>query len=76
MEALLFTLGVVVVMVLVLALLARSWPRTSGLGGYRAGRGAGHDAGASSTDAGAEAGGVQEDDDARWQWHDRDEGAP
>ena len=44
MEALLLTLGVILLMVGTLVLLARTWPRSSRLGGFRAGRGAGHEA--------------------------------
>jgi hypothetical protein len=71
MEALLLTLGVVLLMVGTLVLLSRSWPRSSRLGGFRAGRGAGHDAG-SGPDPDA---GVPEDDDAHWRWSDPDPGA-
>ena len=73
MEALLLTLGVVLLMVGTLVLLSRTWPRSSRLGGFRAGRGAGHGAEGGS-DPGAA---VPEDDDARWQWPDaNDGGAP
>ena len=48
MEALLLTLGVVLLMVGTLVLLSRTWPRSSRLGGFRAGRGAGHEAGGDS----------------------------
>ena len=66
MEALLLTLGVILLMVGTLVLLARTWPRSSRLGGFRAGRGAGREAeGGSDTDAT-----VPEDDDAHWRWSD------
>ncbi len=85
MDALLLTVGVIGLMVLALVVLGRTWPRSSGLGGYRAGRGAGHAAGGAGSDAGAghaaggagsDAGagtaepGAPEDDDARWSWPD------
>lgn len=76
MEALLLTLGVVLLMVGTLVLLSRTWPRSSRLGGFRAGRGAGHEAGGGSEPGGgsdADAT-VPEDDDARWQWPDADGG--
>ena len=64
MEALLLTLGVVLLMVGTLVLLSRTWPRSSRLGGFRAGRGAGHEAGAGSDPDAT----VPEDDDAHWRW--------
>jgi hypothetical protein len=74
MEALLLTLGVVLLMVGTLVLLSRTWPRSSRLGGFRAGRGAGHEAG-HGTEGGSDPGAaVPEDDDARWHWPDADEG--
>ena len=61
MEALLFTLGLVVVMSGALILLARSWPRSSRLTGYRI------KAGRPQTELPP----VPEDDDAHWRWKDR-----
>jgi len=69
MDALLMTAALIGLMIGALVLLGRTWPRSSRLGGYRAGRGAGHEAG--DGDAGAEAG-VPEDDDAHWRWSDPD----
>jgi hypothetical protein len=66
MEALLMTAALVGLMIGALVLLGRSWPRSSRLGGFRAGRGAGHDS-ASGPDADA---GAHEDDDAHWRWTD------
>ena len=65
-EALLLTVGMVALMVLVLALVARFWPRSSGLGGYRARGGAedGHEPP------------VREDDDTHWNWTDDGSGGP
>jgi len=68
MEALLLTVALVVLMVGTLVLLARTWPRSSRSGGYRAGRGAGRDASGGS-DTGTV---VPEDDDAHWRWTDQD----
>jgi hypothetical protein len=65
MDALLMTAAVIGLMIGALVLLGRTWPRSSRLGGYRAGRGAGHEGGGG--DAGADAG-VPEDDDAHWRW--------
>jgi hypothetical protein len=59
MESLLFTAGLVVVMALALALLARAWVRSSSIGGYRA----------THRLDGIEAGPpVREDDDVHWDW--------
>ena len=68
MEALLFTIALLAVVAGALVVLARSWPRSSRLGGYRAGRGAGRD------EAGGQAGEdhVAEDDDVHWRWRDED----
>ena len=68
MDALLMTAVLIGLMIGALVLLGRTWPRSSRLGGYRAGRGAGHEAGG---DRDADAG-VPEDDDAHWRWSDRD----
>ena len=68
MDALLMTAALIGLMILALVVLGRTWPRSSRLGGYRAGRGAGHETGG---DPGAEAG-VPEDDDAHWRWSDPD----
>jgi hypothetical protein len=65
----LFTAGLIGLMVLALVVLGRTWPRSSRLGGFRAGRGAGHDTSGSPRDADAR--GDQEDDDVRWDWRDR-----
>jgi hypothetical protein len=63
MEALAATLAVVLLMVGALALVARTWPRSSRLGGYRA---RGEDG---STPAEGTPGDVRrEDDDAHWDW--------
>ena len=70
MDALLMTAAVIGLMVGALVLLGRTWPRSSRLGGYRAGRGAGHEAGGKG-DADAA---VPEDDDAHWRWSDKDPG--
>lgn len=70
MDAWLATLAVVGLMVLALVLLARTWPRSSRGGGYRAGRGAGHAAG---SDAAAEPP-APEDDDVHWSWPEDDAG--
>jgi hypothetical protein len=66
MDALLMTAALIGLMILALVVLGRTWPRSSRLGGYRAGRGAGHETGG---DPGADAG-VPEDDDAHWRWTD------
>jgi hypothetical protein len=65
----LFTAGLIATIVAALVALGRTWPRSSGLGGYRAGRGAGH--GESGTAPGTDAHPDQEDDDVRWDWRDR-----
>jgi hypothetical protein len=65
-EALLLTLAMVALMVLVLALVGRFWPRSSGLGGYRAKGGA---------EGGTEPP-VREDDDTRWSWGNDEDGGP
>jgi hypothetical protein len=69
MDALLMTAALVGLMIAALVLLGRTWPRSSRLGGYRAGRGAGHDTGG-GPDAGAPEVGAPEDDDAHWRWTD------
>ena len=48
MDALLMTAALIGLMIGALVLLGRTWPRSSRLGGYRAGRGAGHEAGAAT----------------------------
>ena len=58
MDALLLTLVMVALMVIALAVVARWWPRSSHLGGYRARSGGKGDAEPP----------VREDDDAHWQW--------
>ena len=66
MEAVLATLAVVLLMVGALTLLARSWPRSSRLGGYRAWtRGGSPDRPAQDQERGDA---VREDDDVRWHW--------
>ena len=60
MEALLLTIAMAALMVVVLALVARSWPRSSGLGGYRT----------RTPAAGDPRPPVREDDDAQWNWTD------
>jgi hypothetical protein len=66
MEAVLATLAVVLLMIGALALLARSWPRSSHLGGYRAWTHAGSpDRPAQAQERGDIA---REDDDVRWHW--------
>jgi len=64
-DAVLLTIAMAGLMVLVLGLVARSWPRSSRLGGYRA----------SGDASGPGEPPVREDDDARWQWK-RDERRP
>ncbi len=59
MEDVLFTAGLVAVMVLALALLAKGWVRSSKIGGYRATHG---------VDGAEEGPGVREDDDVHWDW--------
>ena len=71
MDALLLTAALIGLMIGALVLLGRTWPRSSRLGGYRAGRGAGHEAGSGDADADS---GVPEDDDAHWRWSHRDPG--
>ncbi len=70
MEAVLATFAIVLLMIGALALLARSWPRSSRLGGYRAWT----RAGASDRPAQAQERGesAREDDDVRWHWDARD----
>lgn len=66
MEAILATVIVIGLIVLGFAALARTWPRTSRLGGYRARTG---DRGADHTALDEEQGQAgREDDDARWHW--------
>ena len=64
MEALAATLAVIIGMVAALALVAKTWPRTSRLGGYRARNK--HDPTAQDQERG---GADREDDDAHWNWH-------
>jgi hypothetical protein len=65
MEALLATVLLLLIMGAALLLLARGWPRSSRLGGYRA-RTQGRDA---PTAADEEAGRAnREDDDVHWHW--------
>jgi hypothetical protein len=63
MEALAATLAVVLLMVGALALMARTWPRSSRLGGYRA---RGKDGSSATDEMPGDA--RREDDDARWNW--------
>jgi hypothetical protein len=63
MEALAATLAVVLLMVGALALMARTWPRSSRLGGYRA---RAKDGSAATDETPGVAG--REDDDAHWNW--------
>ncbi|HEY3336814.1 MAG TPA: hypothetical protein VGK16_16415 [Candidatus Limnocylindrales bacterium] len=75
MEALLFTAGLLVLIVGGLVLFARAWPRqrdAPGVGGYRAQLHGERDAG---SDPGP-APGVQEDDDVRWSWGTEDADEP
>jgi hypothetical protein len=76
MDALVLTVGVFGLMALALILLGRTWPRSSRVVGYRAGRGAGHADGGAGSGAGAGTAepGAPEDDDARWSWPDDDPG--
>jgi hypothetical protein len=74
-EALLFTAGLLVLIVGGLVLFARAWPRqhdAPGVGGYRAQLHGERDAG---SDPGP-APGVQEDDDVRWSWDGKDADEP
>jgi hypothetical protein len=71
MVALLLTAVVIGLMIGALVLLGRTWPRSLRLGGYRAGRAAGHEA--EGGDAGADAG-VPDHDGAHWRWSNRDPG--
>jgi hypothetical protein len=71
MEGLLLTALLIGGMVLALALLGRTWPRSSRLGGYRARQG-------SADSAGPDEPGPlpPEDDDARWRWTPPRDGDP
>ena len=60
-EALLATVALLIVVVLALVLLSRTWVRSSRLGGYRATHGP------DGLERGPQ---VPEDDDARWHWGD------
>lgn len=62
MEALLTTVALGVLIVAILIVLARSWPRSSQLGGYHVAGGAGQ----------ADEPQVREDDEAHWHWEDRE----
>jgi hypothetical protein len=66
MEAVLATFAVVLLMIGALALLARSWPRSSRLGGYRAWTHARPSDRPAQAQERGEA--VREDDDVRWHW--------
>lgn len=67
MEALLATLLVLLLMGAALLVLARGWPRSSRLGGYRA-RTHGDDGGPGSPADQEQGKADREDDDARWKW--------
>jgi hypothetical protein len=62
MQAVLLTLAMLGLMAGALVVLARFWPRSSRLTGYRISR---RDAAAGEVPP------VPEDDDARWRWKDR-----
>ena len=67
MEALLFTAGLLVIILGGLYLFARAWPRqpdAPGVGGYRARLHGERDSGSDPSPAP----GVQEDDDVHWSW--------
>ena len=66
MEGLIATLLVVTLMGGALIVLARGWPRSSRLGGYRA-RTARGSAGSPAREQ-EQGVAMREDDDARWQW--------
>ena len=63
MEALVATLAVVLLMIGALALVAKTWPRSSRLGGYRARE----QDGSTATDE-TPRDTQREDDDAHWNW--------
>jgi hypothetical protein len=63
MEAILATAVMLVLIVGGFVLLGRSWPRSSRIGGWRAGLRGERDAHTEE-----QARGVQEDDDVRWKW--------
>jgi hypothetical protein len=67
-EALLATLALLLVIVGGLMLLARVWPRSSRLGGYRGWKGSGSDRPSAQAQERGEA--IREDDDGRWHWRD------
>ena len=71
MEGLIATLLVAGLMAVALALLAKTWPRSSKLGGYRAGLRGRRDP--ESGDPTGE-GGIPEDDDVHWRWTDEQAG--
>jgi hypothetical protein len=62
-EALAATLVLILVMAIAIALLGRSWPRSSRLGGYRA-RGGDEPTAGDQERGSAE----REDDDTHWKW--------
>lgn len=64
MEALLTTVALGVLIVAFLIVLARSWPRSSHLGGYHVAGGAGP----------ADEPQVREDDEAHWNWEEHKPG--
>jgi hypothetical protein len=70
MEALAFTVILVILMLAALAVLARSWPRSSSFGGYRARSRDDSPAGLDRSEERGEA--IREDDDLHWQWDDPD----
>jgi len=66
MEAVVLTVALIALMIGGFALMARSWPRTSRLGGFRARSGARRSDDPSLT---ADAGRApQEDDEVHWRW--------
>jgi hypothetical protein len=65
MEALVMTLGLLIVMVAALVALARVWPRSSRRTGYRI---SGQDR--SGPEPPGQEAPVPEDDDVRWRWRD------
>jgi hypothetical protein len=74
-EALLLTVGMLVVILAGLYLFARAWPRqrdAPGVGGYRATLHGRRDAGSDP----APAPGVQEEDDVHWSWDTDERGGP
>ncbi len=65
MEALLMTVGLIIVMVAALVLLGRTWPRSSRRTGFRVSRQDGSDPAAPESQRPA-----PEDDEVHWRWRD------